>query len=491
MARRVLALYRARLGAQFRGGFPWAALLAQGSFCGVLCLLARDIVGPWGYAWFALSLAAGLVLLGLLGEFGGALRRDPAGDWSEALPATRADRLCARFLLVATLLSYLSCAALVPATLFAPAELGVAARASLGLAIVAQSIGLAAGLLALAALLGERAEGLLVLLQTFAVAVAAATTFASLRLLGHVRRVELGELPAGDALLAWPSTHVASSIVAPPEGVPPAAWWFPLALALVGALTLALVPPAPEPRGRRSRTPLARLLAPFRAAASRWWVRDDERASFHLVHDALPLERDFVLRTYPMVGLPLAFFLAGAKGDAGGREGLLAVLLFTPALYLPVLLAHVPATASPRARWILETAPLPSTAIVGGAIKALAVRFLLPLYLVLGGLAAALAGPEFALRLAPAGLVVTLIVMRFLYPHIATGLPLSVAADQVEVRHDWMGALATLAFLLVILATLAFAYLASTPPRAAGFLALLLLFEWQTARAFRAGLEYP
>jgi len=487
MARRISAILRARLAAQFSGGPPWAALLAQGSFAAVLCLLARDTVGPWGYALFALSLSGGLVLLSLLGEFGGVLRRDPAGDWAEALPSSELERRLAHFALIAVLLMGLSLAVGVPAVLFAPSALGWLQRAVMFAAVLAQSIGLAAGLLAIAALLGERAEGLLVLLQTAIVAVAVSATLASLRLLGWVNALEAGKVDAPGFLAWWPSTHVASSITSPPLGVAEAAPGLPLVVALAGAVLLTLIPPAHEGRGRKSTTPLALMLAPLSALAARFWVRKDERACFHLVQDALPLERDFVLRTYPMVGLPLAFFLAGAKGDAGPeREGLLAVLLFTPAIYLPILLAHVPATSSPRARWILESAPVTAAAIRGGAVKALAVRFLVPLYVVLGGLAAVLAGPDFALRLAPAGFLITLVVMRVLYPMVVRDLPLSVAADDVEVRHDWMGMLSTLAFGLVVLAALAQYVVASTPLRALGFTILVLAMEWHTARRDRA-----
>lgn len=486
MTRRILAILRARLAAQFSGGPPWAALLAQGSFSAVLCLLARDTVGPWGYALFALSLAGGLVLLSLLGEFGGVLRRDPAGDWAEALPSSELERRLAHFGLIAVLLCGLSLAVGVPAVLLAPTSLGALERVLLFASVLAQSIGLAAALLAVAALLGERAEGLLVLLQTAIVALAVSATLASLRLLGWVRALEAGAVEAPDLLAWWPSTHVAASITAPPLGVPQTSPGLPLVVALAGAVLLASIPPAHESRGRKSSTPLALLLAPLSALAARFWVRKDERATYHLVQDALPLERDFVLRTYPMIGLPLAFFLAGARGDAGPeREGLLAVLLFTPAIYLPILLAHVPATSSPRARWILESAPVTAAAIRGGAIKALAVRFLVPLYAVLGGLAAVLAGPDFALRLTPAGFLITLVVMRVLYPQVVRDNPLSVSADEVEVQHDWMGMLATLAFVLVILAALAQYVFASTPPRAVAFTLVALALEWRTARADR------
>ena len=144
-------------------------------------------------------------------------------------------------------------------------------------------------------MLGERAEGLLVLLQTAIVAVAAAGTFASLRLLGWLRDLELGEAAASELLGYWPSSYVAAAIADAPAGAPSASNWLPIALALGGALCIAVVPPAAEPRGRSSLTPLARFLAPVRALAARLWVRDDERASFHLVLDAL-LDQPFLLQ---------------------------------------------------------------------------------------------------------------------------------------------------------------------------------------------------
>lgn len=487
MSRRIFAILRARLAAQFSGGPPWAALLAQGSFAAVVCLLVRTIVGPWGYSLFALSLSGGLVLLSLLGEFGGVLRRDPAGDWSEALPSSGLERRLAHFALIAVLLTGLSLAVGVPAVLFAPSTLGFMERLALFVAVFAQSIGLAAGLLAAATLLGERAEGLLVLMQTAIVAIAASATLASVQLAGWLRDLEAGAVTAPSWFAWWPATPLSSSIATPPIGIAQSSALLPLLFAAAGAALLTLIPPAKESRGRRSTTPLARLIRPLNALAARFWVRDDERATYHLVQDALPLERDFVLRTYPMVGLPLAFLLAGASGDSGPEsEGFLAVLLFTPAIYLPILLAHVPATSSPRARWILECAPVSEAAIRGGAIKALAVRFLIPLFVVLGVMAAVLAGPDFALRLTPGGFLVTLIVTRALYPNVVRNNPLSVAADELEVKHDWMGALATLAVGLVILATLAQFVLASTVPRAVLFTLVALAVEWYIARANRA-----
>ncbi len=59
-------------------------------------------------------------------------------------------------------------------------------------------------------------------------------------------------------------------------------------------------------------------------------MRKGERGTFDLVWDALPLEREFVLRTYPMFGIPLAFLVAG---------GVTAVIFFGWLLMLPIRFA--------------------------------------------------------------------------------------------------------------------------------------------------------
>jgi hypothetical protein len=184
-----------------------------------------------------------------------------------------------------------------------------------------------------------------------------------------------------------------------------------------------------------------------------------------------------------MIGIPLAFLVAGARGQGGETmRDLLALLLFTPAIYLPVLLAHVPATSSPEARWLLDTAPISPGAIRGGAIKALAVRFLLPLYIALALLAWSLAGPGFALRLAVPGALSTLICLRILYPRCALDAPLSTAPKEIEVKHDWTGLLITLAAVLTLLAL--FAQRAVTDvPRTLGLIAALWGIEALLSRA--------
>ncbi len=478
MPRRVLALLDARLRSQLGGErVPFAALLAQGALMAAVCLLVRGDLGTWSYAFFALATSAALVALTLLGEFGGMLRADEAEDWSTALPATALERRLGHGLAVLVLLGTLTLGVLLPAALLAPPSLSLAARAWLVIAGLGQSLALGAGLLTFQVLLGERVEGLLVLLQTVLVVLAVGGLLRAPGLAPTLGAVEAGSAPWPTALGWLPPAWYATAVGSAPLGssLPPGSWV--AAGTLLAFLLFVLLPPAPRSRGRRSGTLLAWLLQPTRLFASRVWVRPAERGSFDLVIDALPLERDFVVRTYPMVGIPLAFLVAGTRGEGGeALHDLLALLLFTPAVYLPVLLAHVPVTSSPGARWILETAPVEERDISGGAIKALAVRFLLPLYLALGGLAWLLTDGAFAWRLTLPGALVSLIALRVLYPRCVVGAPLSRAPAEIEVHHDWTGLLLGLAAALTVLALVAQRVLV-TPVQSLGLVLGLLVLE--------------
>ena len=482
MFRRVLALLEARLRAHLGGEVvPFAALLAQGSLVGALCLVVRGDLDSFGYSLFVLFSSAGLVALTLLGEFGSLLRADPAAAWSESLPATGPERRLGHGLAVLTLLGLLTLGVMIPAALLAPGEMTWAARGLLLAAGLGQSLALGAALLACQAALGGRVEGLLVLLQTALVVIAVAGLLRAPSLAPFVADIASGQAPWPTGLNWMPPAWYAGAVAQAPAGAELLAPVL-LVLGTLAALTLLVfLPPAAGRVGRRSETLLARALAPFRALAARWWVRSEERGIFDLVYGALPLERDFVLRTYPMIGIPLAFLVAGARsagGEGGERMGdLLALLLFTPAVYLPVLLAQVPATASPRARWLVETAPVSEAAIRGGAIKALAVRFLLPLYIALGGLAWVYAGLGFAVRLAIPGALVTLAALRILYPRCTLAPPLSVSSEEIEVRHDWTGLLISIAALLTVLAVAVQRY-ATGLPRTLALIGALLCVEW-------------
>ncbi len=228
------------------------------------------------------------------------------------------------------------------------------------------------------------------------------------------------------------------------------------------------------------------MLAPLRALATRLWVRKVERPAFDLVFDALPLEREFVLRTYPMIGIPLAFLIAGSRGESDAmREGLLAVLLFTPAAYLPILLVHVPATASPEARWILETAPVPRSSHGHGAVKAVVLRFLVPLYAMLFLLAWTGVSFSFAVRLGLPAFLVSTILVRVLYAKFVRDLPLSVAPAEIEAHLDWTGILTGLGIGLTLASMLA-AHFVTSLGAGLALAAVLVAVERATDRAVEA-----
>jgi len=348
----------------------------------------------------------------------------------------------------------LSLAALVPAALFAPDSAGwtgklilVAAGLAQGLAIVALLVGLQSGL-------GDRAEALLVLLQTLLFMGIALGLVVGLRFVPRMTQIEGPE--GASTLLGFLPPAWFASFLAPPGLAPFWPWRALPILLVIGSLVVLAACPLPHAaRARSTGGWMSTLLAPLRALATRAWLKPGERASFDLVFDALPLEREFVLRTYPLLGIPLAFLLAGSGGDPRMREGLLAVLLFTPVAYLPILLVLVPGSASHDARWILDTAPLPREAHAGGAVKAVAVRFLAPLYAALFVLAWTQAGFGFAVRLAiPAG-VFSVILLRQLYAMFVHENPLSVAPDEIEAKVDWAGVLAGLGIGTTLVAILA------------------------------------
>jgi len=445
MSGRIRALLRAGFQSQWgSGAWPVAPLVMHGSLSFVLCALFADVLPLYGYSIFALALSGGLLLLVLLGEFSSLLQADEAGEWIDAQPVRPLELRIARTLLVFSLLGVLALASLLPAAFFLPhASLGE--RAWLVIAGLEQVVFLSAALITLQSLLGARAEGVLVAIQTL--------------LLGAiVLGVVMGPRLARDFTGAesWTSMF-------------PPAWFARRGLGALAATLLALLAllflPAPRARsGSSGSTPLGLLLAPLRALAARLWVRRDERASFELVWEALPKEREFVLRTYPMLGIPLAFLVAGASDSEGWkREGLLALLCFTPAVYLPVLLVHVPASRSADARWILDSAPVSAGALASGARKALALRFVLPLYALLFALAWSQTSLDFALRMAPAGFLVSLLVLRPLYAQLVRDPPLSVLPERIETRMDWSGPLMGLALLLTIAAVLALQFVTSVP----------------------------
>lgn len=453
---RVCALVRTRLASGPRERIPVSAIFVHAVLATFVCALARGTLPPFAYGFFALSLMAALVCIPLLGELGWLLRRDPAGEWVAALPVRPRELELARVLHLSILLACLALGSTVPAAVLAPPDTALSARLLLPALGIGLIVLLAALLLLVQNLLGERAEGALVLLQTVLVVAAVAGIVLGVRHLPLLARMPALGAPQAPALWwilppAWFAAPLATG------HLDPARLWLPLASALAG---LALLFALPAPAGPRhwGRSWLAILLAPARTLAQRIWVRSDERGPFDLLYEALPREREVVLRAVPLFAIPLAF-LALASTESGAGAGsdsdVLALLFFTAGAYLPVLLAHVPASATPAASWILSTAPVSAGAVVSGSVKALALRFLVPLYGLLALVGGVWGGPLALVRLALPGFLVALLCLRWLYPRCVAAPPLSIPPEEVHFDLDLFGLLGGLALGLTVFAVLA------------------------------------
>ncbi len=461
MWNRIGILAGVRLGALWRTAFVqvaplWLhAVLATG-----FAALVRADLGPQAFATALLALSALLVTMPLVGELGLVLRTDPAREWVEALPLRTIEARLARTVVLLSALGALALASLLPAALLAPKDVGWSYRPLLVLAGLAQTLAIAGPVLVLQGLLRGPARGLLVLAQTGMVTLGVVGALIGLRHVAGLRVLDEPWRALPRAPMAWFATWTGAL----DDPIARTAALLAAGLFAFAIAVLLLAPPPAEsepPRGGSGL--LERALAGPRALVARMLVRADERAAYDLVFDALPREREFALRTYPLLGIPIAFLLLGAAGGGGDleRSALLALLLFVPVVLFPVLLVHVPATATPEASWLLETAPVSERAVAAGARKAVAVRFLLPLFVALFALALSREGLEFTLRLWPPALAVNLLVLRLLWPRCVVATPLSQAPDELQTPGDLGGTLLGLAFALTLLAAAAHALIPS------------------------------
>jgi len=432
MLRRTLALLRAHLGVWSSIGLPIMTVAVHALVALVLCALIGERVGPFAYALFAYSLSAALVAVPLVGELGFLLRADEASDWLDALPARPLERRIAKAGGVQLAVSGLALGSLIAAALFVPGAdlVGRVIFVACGVAAVQAA---AAVLLALQGLLA-RMPGVLVALEAVLVAAVLLGALVSLPLW-----VQLGDIASfadSGAWRAYPAAWFAAPFTA--SGLDLLALWRPAIALAAAALAFAFLP-RPAVAATAGSSALERVVAPLANLARRWWVAPTERAGFDFVLDAFPREREVALRTYPLLGIPLAFLWVAFGMEAGAeKQSLVALILFTPGIYLPVILSHLPATASPGARWLLDTAPLDERALHTGALKAVAVRYLVPLQLVLTLIAWQQVSGAFALRLALPAAAVSMLALRLLYRPSVEGLPLT-EETEAAVRVDQLG----------------------------------------------------
>jgi hypothetical protein len=449
-----------------------------------LCGLTGDRLEPWGYAWLALSLSALLLLGPLLGEAAWPLRQLAHEDWLRSLPARPIELRLARHLAFARGVLTLALYALVPAALLAPGPLWPGGLGLLLLGLI-QALLLAAAVGALQSLLAGRLEALLVALQALLLLAVFAALLAlppTLRWLGQLAGP--AELPG--AARIWPSGALVALCFESKAHAPELrglALTAGAALLLL-ALSVALPAPAAPPLGGGSG-PIARLFEPLARLLGRFWVRPEERPAYDLVRRALPREREVALRALPLLALPLVFaWVALGKPPGDERDGLLALLLFAPGFYLPVLQIHVAASQSHAARHLLELAPQGRAALERGAQKALVATYLLPTCLALGLLAAGLADAGTALSLGPLGFFAALLCLRVLYPRTVADLPLSLPIERIGGTESLAGPLIAAGVLLALLA-LASRFLLEGPLAVVGALLALLALERWTDRPSR------
>ncbi len=430
---RVISLVRAQLSGEVLGErTPVAAIAMQVVVAGLLCAVVRGEVGGFGYGLFALSIPLALTTVPLLGELSPLLQADRASEWVGAQPVTPKDLRAARVLTLLSIVGMLALASLIPAALLAPGTMGWGERGALVIGGLAQTWVLAALLLGLQGFLAKAGQGAAVLLQTVVFLGVLVGVLTGLRSLSA-----LSSLTGAEPILRWaPQAWFAAPLASAGQPFLFAAAALSIAL---GAFILWVAPFPKAPGARSTGSVLSILLSPLRRLAEGLWVRPEERGPFAFVYDALPAERDFVIRTYPLVAAPLLFMVMGADPTKLEGEGLYALLLFAPAAYLPFVLLHVPTTSTPEARWVVDTSPIEHTVEDRGAMKAVAVRLLAPLYLGIGAMVYTLASPGLCLRLWPVAVAVGFITLRLLYRGGAAR-PLSARAnDLASAWNDGLG----------------------------------------------------
>ncbi len=413
------------MGGEFLGDrLPVAPLLFVASLSALFALLTRGALAPYAYGVFALTVALALAALPLLGELGPLLRADPANEWVASQPVRPGELRLARILVLGLALASLALACLIPMSLLAPPSATLGQRVGLILGGLAQTAFLAAVLLWVQAAFAVRAEGVLVAMQAVLLS---STLVGLLGLLGHLNALAGVTSPSG-GLLTYPPAWFALLLADSRSGPAP---WFVLGAIAFTLMTFAAAPFPPANRGGSTRTALGLLLHPLRFFATRFWVRTEERAAFDLAYDGLPAEREFVIRTYPLVAIPLAFLALGADPNTREGEGLFAILMFAPATYLPAMLLFIPGTSTPGARHLFDVSPQRPVDEMQGALKAVAVRFLAPLVVALTVLVSMQATPALALKLAaPAGLA-ALWTLRILWRQYVQQPILSTPHDEL------------------------------------------------------------
>jgi hypothetical protein len=221
--------------------------------------------------------------------------------------------------------------------------------------------------------------------------------------------------------------------------------------------------------GEREVRGAGRLAALFR----RVFVRRDERAAFDLTAILMARERPFRLRSYPLLGFPIALVvLALTTRSPHDRLVWLMLLMYAPNLYFPAVVSLLPHTANPEAAWIWRTSPVEARgAAVLGAQKAFLLRFVLPLYALVAVFAVWLWDPVAGLGNAAAAGLVACLFTAFDFMRLPD-LPFTLAPSRTFSQLDtsrFMGRV----LLLAVISSAQFFLVAANPILLAAILPVL------------------
>jgi hypothetical protein len=418
---RALLLARVRLAQVLPGAgwLPVAGILIHGGLIALVSLVLADALAPALFAALTLALSGLLCTTALLGDLAPLLAVDPAGDWVAAQPVSARDLERARAGVLVLVLGSLGLGGTLPASLFAPENWSLGQRLALPLLGGLQALALASVLTALLRAAGRSATEVAVGLQTLALLGLFAGVIGALSLLPQLRAVE-----AIGAPWSWLPPAALGTLAATAGGASGWVW-------IAAALALPWLPPAGEAPSRGTQTPLARLLSPLARLVEGRLLAPTQRAPFRFVEAALPAERDFAVRAWPLGFAPLALLAAGADPATEHGRGLYALACFAPAAYLPVFMTFVPTTATPAARWVLDAAPLRTRDEAIGARWAVFVRVVVPLQLAISGLLLAAVPSEQVLTWTLVSLALSGVVLAMAWSGTVEGPPLSREATEL------------------------------------------------------------
>ena len=117
-----------------------------------------------------------------------------------------------------------------------------------------------------------------------------------------------------------------------------------------------------------------------------------------------------------------------------------------------MLVTQVPISRSWQAAWLIESAPATTASLQLGAMKALVVRFVVPLYLLFALLTFSLTGAEAILRLTLPAFCVAALAVAHLWPLCVAAPPLSMSPEDFTPPTAWYASLVGWAMGLTILA---------------------------------------